>query len=307
MSSSDERRERRAEELVGEHLLRRRSAIDGAALLARVQHRLATEPSDPELPRPTPKPRRWLAIAGSLIVASLLLTLWIMGTGPGSAAAAVREILHAHRLPVDRVYEVSFEPNAESPLLLRFVARHSARLTTAGDRFVVEPETDGRWLVWGSEGVDTGLWAAVPGQFGIRVSSEETRNRVLERIADLRTLDLQRVLESLDLDFELELEERADGRQALVGTPRPGSVRPSSGVRLHTRPDSKVVEELAIDLSRDGRPVGTLTFKWQEDVEPRDARYRLTSFLDPSNPVIDRTGLPLLSALQELAERLRGE
>ncbi|MEQ8763994.1 MAG: hypothetical protein RL885_08705 [Planctomycetota bacterium] len=302
---SDERLEKRAEELVSEHLRQKTASIDAASLLAKVQDRLDHEPPVTSLEIQAAPSRRtglWMGVAGS-VLAALLLGTWILWSGP-EASAALREIVRAHRMDVDRVYRIELAPDEAAPLLLRYLAKRPGRLTTNGDRFVVEPEGDGRTLTWGSEGRDTGLWAALPGSFGLRISSQEAHDRLIERLTDLRTLDLQRVLDSLTLDYDLEIERGINGVMHIEGERRPGTSRPYSAVRLVTRSDAPVVDTMELDLERDGRPIGTMRFVFQEQVERRPERYRLASYLDPNDLVIERTGLPFLNALSRLVELL---
>lgn len=293
--SASEVPEDRIESLVRQHLLRQAATVDRSAMLARVRNASPPAGETPHLPRKR-HGHRWAlgAVAAAAVLVAFLGGLRL-GTPPvASAETLVRQARSQLDPTLHRCYLVQVTPEAGSPLrrFPRLAETREFRLWTRGDRFWLQsPDAEPRWVV-GRNG-DGRVWVVLGREHAFWLEAGEASDS-LGLLCDVLTMNVEKLLGELLLDYELTRERTPEGELTSTIQARPRTDLAAarlSEARLELDPASKVVQKLTLHRVHQGRPLARVTFTLIETRPESEASLRLFSpegHLPADKPVYTR-------------------
>lgn len=250
-------------------------------------------------PHPASQPphdsRRWvlqtsLWTSAAAVVTIVLASLALLPNAVASPAEFVQQALSACQTLLDRRYSLEIEPSA-SPRRNPFRQRGAGPKSTLwvrGKQFVQIFGTSEGKLVWGRDAAGS-LWFTTTGQAGASFRADEIPE-ALEEVCDLRTLDLQMLLESLLRDFELKSSPRQQGIELIQARPQPGKKNSKfRDVELEIERETSLVRRATLERVKEGRTVAVVSFMLEEVAAQNDSTYELKTYLQPNAEVLDRS------------------
>lgn len=285
------------DELVAKRLRQRAEELDASALIDRIRARSGSEARS-EPPRPAGRSLvaagkqgirlnarvRW-ATAAAAIAAGLLLAF--MGGRyfqPASASAAdVLRDVQAKCLGVDRCYQVQFTPDPHNwkPKKNQPEGPMVSTLWTRGDRFWSDSWNPPQ-MTLGQQGDGT-LWIAPTRQKGIRFGKDPDKvPPVVRSICALNSMHVPRLLDEVLADFDLHQTTSSDGRRILISAKlKPGRTHQLlSDALLEIDTEREVLTRVVLWVTRDGKPLGTVTCTLVDMTPQDDTEYLLKTHLD---------------------------
>lgn len=265
--------------LVRDHLLREAQSVDAAGILAGVHARSTLAGRPPASFRGR---SRWVVRATLAAAAALLLAvLWALpgGLPVANAETIVREVQQAHAGPLELCYQhnIEFPQGAEGETGLPLPPE--GRLWTRGDRFFMETMyPNGRLNAWGRDASGRVWYAPVPSA-GFRFEASEVPEP-LARVADQRTMNVDKLLTELLTHFDLRKVEAAPLLQVVEAYPRPGRLLfPLRFVRLEIDTRQKLLRKVEMHR-RQPQGIAHVLFTLVENA-PRqpDEKYTLEGHL----------------------------
>lgn len=259
------------------------------------------------------RPRRWVQspIAWTVSAVSICLILFAIVTQPravASPAEVVQKALLASRTIIDRHYEVRVE--TEAPWVQVRSARRrpprASELWIRGNQFLQRYEIGEESLVWGRN--ERGeVWFTMSGTSTVVFQASEVPD-VLQDLCELRTLDVQTLLNSLLKDFDLEYVERPGSYVRILARPRSDSGRSKyAAVEIEIETESLLVRNVRLERAIDRRHLATLTFSLKEVTSQEDAFYERQSYVKSDGEVLERGSIHAmrLERLRKFVQILR--
>ena len=259
-----------------------------------------------------PASRRWVmrtSIWAAAVITIVLASLALLPKAIASPAELVQQALTACQRLIDRRYTLVVEPNAtphRNPFRQRSASPPST-LWVRGERFVqIFNSSEGK-LVWGRDAAGS-LWFTTNGQAGAIFHVDDIPE-VLEEVCELRTLDLQTLLENLLRDFELKSSQRKQGIEVIEARPQSNKQDAKFGrVELEIERGTSIVRRATLERVNNGRTVAVVSFKLEEVAAREDSTYELQTYLQPNAEVLDRNSRRgrRSELLREFIQRMRG-
>ncbi len=252
------------------------------------------------------QPRRWVdsPIAWTVSAVSICLILFAIVTQPravASPAEVVQKALLASRTMIDRHYEVRVETEAPWGQVRSALRRppRASELWVRGNQFVQRYEIGEETLVWGRN--DRGeVWFTMSGISTVVFQASEVPE-VLQDLCELRTLDVQTLLNSLLIDFDLEYVERPGRIVRILARPRSDFGRSKyAAIEIEIETESLLVRNVRLERAIERRHVATVTFSFEEMTSRKDALYERQSYVKPDGEVFERGSMRAMRS-----ERLR--
>lgn len=233
------------------------------------------------------RPVVWVAAAA--LVCMIVVGLSSLPQATASPVAVVQKALDTCGTLLDRRYAVRMEPSRAA---LRngagrsLVSREST-LWARDSRFRQSMEVAGRHLVWGRDARGA-VWFSVLRRAVAVFEADEIPDALAE-VCDLRTLDLELLLASLLVDFDLERTGRTASSDMIVARPRAGTGQSTFGsVELEIDRESMLVRSVVLERRHRDRQVAIVRFTLEETASGREAEYEWRSHVDPDAEVRDR-------------------
>jgi hypothetical protein len=258
----------------------------------------ATEPIAGESrvqPAP-PQSRRWFlrtstwAAAAAAVATLFLVSLAMVPKAAASPMELVQRALAACQALLDRRYTVEIEPNTvlrRGPFRQR-TATPASTLWVRGSQFVQIFDSPVGKLVWGRD-VEGAVWFTLSERAGAIFKAGEVPEQ-LEEICELRTLDLQNLLENLLSDFELEQSSQERDNYRIEARPKPGRKSSKFGpVELEMERGTSLVRRASVERLIEGRTVAVVSFSLEEVASQNDSLYEMKTYLQPDAEVLDRS------------------
>jgi len=245
--------------------------------------------------QPAPQRRRWFlrnstwAAATATVATILLVSLAMIPKAAASPIELVQQALAACQALLDRRYSVEIEPNTvlrRGPFRQR-AATPASTLWVRGSQFVQIFDSPVGKLVWGRDAEGT-VWFTLSERAGAIFKAGEVPGQ-LEEICELRTLDLQNLLENLLSDFELEQSQQEGDNYRIEARPKPGRKSSKFGpVELEIERGTSLVRRASVERLNEGRTVAVVSFSLEEVASQNDSMYEMKTYLQPDVEVLDR-------------------
>jgi len=243
-----------------------------------------------------PKSRRWFlrtstwAAATATIATLFFLSLAMIPQAAARPIEIVQRALAACQALLDRRYTVEIEPNTvlrRKPFRQR-TSTPDSTLWVRGAQFVQIFDSPSGKLVWGRD-AEGAVWFTVSERAGAIFKAGEVPEQ-LEEICELRTLDLQRLLENLLSDFELEQSEQERDNYRIEARPKSGRKNSKFGpVELEIERQTSLVRRATLERLNEGRTVAVVSFSLEEVAAQSDSLYEMKTYLQPDAEVLDRS------------------
>ena len=243
------------------------------------------------------------------VITIVLASLALLPKAVASPAELVHQALTACQSLLDRRYTLEVEPNDlphRNPFRQR-AASPPSTLWVRGERFVQISESHEGKLVWGRDAAGS-LWFTTTGQAGAIFKADEIPE-VLEEVCELRTLNLQTLLENLLRDFELKSSERKPGIESIEARPQSNKQDAKFGrVELEIERDTSIVRRATLERVNNGRKVGVVSLTLEAITAREDSTYELQTYLKPNAEVLDPNSSRgrRSELLREFVQRMRG-
>jgi len=255
-----------------------------------------TDPLSGELHvQPEPQRRRWFlrtstwAAAAAAIATLVLVSLAMIPKASASPMELVQQALAACQALLDRRYSVEVDPNTvlrRGPFRQR-TGIPASTLWVRGAQFVQIFDSPGGKLVWGRNAQGT-VWFTLSGRVGTIFKAGEVPEQ-LEEICELRTLDLQILLENLLSDFELEPSQQEGSIYRIEAWPKLARKSSKFGpVELEIERETSLVWRASVERLNEGRTVVVVSFSLEEVAAQNDSLYEMKTYLQPDAEVFDR-------------------
>ncbi|MBM3858788.1 MAG: hypothetical protein FJ395_03955 [Verrucomicrobia bacterium] len=266
----------------------KRRLFTGAQLLSTSIHEWLRQ----EAYRPAERPQRvawlaWLSRRPLMAAAACLVFMAILGAvlflPQTSAAAIVRRALKTHAAALDRCYRVQVrgEHDSASP------PRQESLLWTRGDRFWIQLQAAGKTVAWGRD-ESGGVWFALSPTEGARLDADEVPEQ-LALACELRSLEVESLLQSILAGFELRREPANAGGYVIHAELKPGRTHPKyHSALLEVDAQSGVLRRVVLHRAYRGRPVAVVSFAFVEATLNDEASYTLAGHLAPDATIYDR-------------------
>ena len=257
----------------------------------------ATDPLSGELHvQPDPQRRRWFvrtstwAAATAAVATLFLVSLAMVPKAAASPMELVQRALAACQALLDRRYTVEIEPNTvlrRGPFRQR-TATPASTLWVRGSQFIQIFDSPVGKLVWGRD-VEGAVWFTLSERAGAIFKAGEVPEQ-LEEICELRTLDLQNLLENLLSDFELEQSQQEGDNYRIEARPKPGRKSSKFGpVELEIERGTSLVRRASVERLIEGRTIAVVSFSLEEVASQNDSLYEMKTYLQPDAEVLDRS------------------
>jgi hypothetical protein len=246
--------------------------------------------------QPAPHRRRWFlrtstwAAVTSAVATLFLVSLAMVPKAAASPMELVQRALAACQALLDRRYTVEVEPNTvlrRNPFRQR-TATSASTLWVRGSQFVQIFDSPVGKLVWGRD-AQGAVWFTLSERAGAIFKAGEVPEQ-LEEICELRTLDLQNLLENLLSDFELEQSQQEGDNYRIEARPKPGRKSSKFGpVELEIERGTSLVRRASVERLIEGRTVAVVSFSLEEVASQNDSLYEMKTYLQPDAEVLDRS------------------
>jgi hypothetical protein len=256
-----------------------------------------TDPLSGELHvQPEPQRRRWFlrtstwAAAAAAIATLILVSLAMIPKASASPMELVQQALAACQALLDRRYSVEIEPNTvlRRGIFRQRIGTPASTLWVRGAQFVQIFDSPGGKLVWGRDGQGA-VWFTLSGRAGAIFKAGEVPEQLAE-ICELRTLDLQNLLENLLSDFELEQSPQERDNYRIEARPKSGRKSSKYGpVELEIESETSLVRRASVERLNEGRTVAVVSFSLEEVAAQSDSLYEMKTYLQPDAEVLDRS------------------
>jgi len=224
----------------------------------------------------------WAAVASSA-GAALVLFITLLSPASASPAALLQQALKAHAAALDRCYRVEIRGNNRR----QDVVAQESRLWTRGDHFWNELRTGDTSVAWGRD-AEGGVWFALSPAEGVRLDSNEVPEP-LALACELRSLEVESLLQSILAGFELRCEPANAGAYVIHAELKPGYTHPKyRSALLEVDAESGVLRRVVLHRSYGGRPVAVVSFILVEATLINEATYTLAGHLTPDATIYDR-------------------
>lgn len=237
-----------------------------------------------------PRPRWAMAwIAATTAACVILAGMLTIPHATASPAAVVTKALEACRTVLDRRYDVRLEPAQETLQGTRGQSLQTLKSTLwARDaQFVQAVEVSGRQVVWGRDSSGA-VWFAVSPQ-AIAVFEADEIPDTLREACDLRTLDLETLLESLLANFDLERIGSTASIETIVARPRADAGPARFGrVELQIDRQTMLVRSVVLERRHRDRAVAITRFTLEETSSGREAQYEWRNHVVPDTAILRR-------------------
>jgi hypothetical protein len=246
--------------------------------------------------QPALRSRRWFlrrstwAAATAAVATLFLVSLAMIPKAVASPMALVQQALAACQALLDRRYTVEIEPNTvlRRGAFRQRAATPASTLWVRGPQFVQIFDSPVGKLVWGRDAEGT-VWFTLAERVGAIFKAGEVPEQ-LEEICELRTLDLQNLLENLLSDFELEQSEQEGDNYRIEARPKPGRKSSKFGpVELEIERGTSLVRRATLERLNEGRTVAVVSFSLEEVAAQNDSLYEMNTYLQPNAEVFDRS------------------
>lgn len=235
--------------------------------------------------------RRWPVawIAATVVACVVLAGAVTIPQATASPVAVVTKALEACRTVLDRRYVVRLEPT--QPALQgsrgQSLQPRESTLWTRDARFLQTLEVSDNRLVWGRDARGA-VWFAVSPQ-AVAVFEADEIPDTLRELCDLRTLDIETLLGSLLVDFDLERTGRTGSTETILARPKAGAAPARFGpVQLQIDRQTMLVRSVVLERRHRDRTVAITRFTLEETASGREGQYEWRSHVDPDAEVRDR-------------------
>lgn len=269
------------------YMERQAQGSDADSLLSRIRTDFLNPTSaEPEPERRRPVSRRfwkWLVAAG-LLMATLFGSRFL-GPFPANAAGLLADVRTVHFANIDRCYRVQFTPDPRywdrtKPL----DGPSESLLWTRGDRFYSDCTIGELRLTIGRDAQGV-LWISPTRKKGIRFP----HSPLPEPIATLCTINAMTVPALVDdvlADFDLSIRGSETSIIHVHAALKPGRTHAFlSTADLEIDTAMNVLVGLRLEMIREGKPHGTVTFTLVDSAVQNDQLYELAAHLDPDATV----------------------
>jgi hypothetical protein len=231
----------------------------------------------------------WAAAAAAVVMlAAFLVERWD-ATALADATAVVRAAMVTHAEPIERIYVVTVErseavsPGLDSP--------REVRVTTQGDRFLVEMNRGERGWVWGRD-ADGAIWLTAGPRRALVIAQDEL-GAPLQYISDLYSLNLESLLQNVLKHCTLTHDGTLDAAHTITATARRrwhgGWLRTAT---IEVDRETKAVRRLVIDREIPQHGTSTVTFTLVDSRTPDEAKYRPEGHLTEPFRLLTRNSQP---------------
>jgi hypothetical protein len=234
---------------------------------------------------------RWLTMLTSACLGLAFLGVWLWSRHSdawASPAGVVARVLPSYQVPVDRRYSVQVDLNAG---VLRRGARPPAAdgstLWVRNREFVQQYGGPDRTLAWGRDARGA-VWFCLEGRTAAVFEADELPEPLRE-LCELRSLDLDTLLQSLLRDYDLQFVSGVPPHDQIQARPRPASEPTRHGVvELEIDRSSRQVRRITLERLHRDRPIAWTTFALEETATQPDSLYDCQTHLVPGGKLLDR-------------------
>jgi hypothetical protein len=224
--------------------------------------------------------RPLMAAAAGFVIAALIGAMMLSSLTLASRAAVVERALKVHAALLDRCYQMEVRGEGALPI------KQESLLWTRGDRFWNQIQADGKSVAWG-RGEAGGVWFALSRKEGARLASDEVPES-LALACELRSLELESLLQTILADFDLRREPSSDGREVIHAERKTGRISKYRSALLEVDTPSGVLRRVELHREHQGRVVATISASLVESSLQDEASYTLEGHLDASAAIYDR-------------------